>query len=93
MNPMLGQYTIESIANNQYLLNFEIPDNCYYQISNTGPKFTIGIFLNSGQTTPSTNMVMQTETLNTGSKNLTLNFEQNYSATTIIKKPSITIEA
>jgi hypothetical protein len=85
---MLGMYSLEKINATQCNMVFNIPDNCYYEVTVAAGKYTIAIKLNPGQTTPSTSFVEKTETLNAISDDVNFKFEQYLSATSIVKKPS-----
>lgn len=86
---MLGLYSLEKQNADDFRLNFEIPDNCYYNFNTSGSKYTIEIHLNPGQTTPSTNMVSQSEIVSLVANELSTEFEQYVKVGTVIKKPTI----
>jgi len=83
---MLGIYTFEQTNNDDFKVDFEIPDNCYYDFDEVSDEYVIAIRLNPGQTDPSTNFTSCTETAPVIKNAFITTFEQ-HERTGVIRKP------
>lgn len=88
---MLGTYTLEQITSSDFKINFQIPDNCFYNFSESGGSYIIAIKLNPGETNPSTTFTDCSENAATINKCLDTTFWQYDKTGTINKKPKINI--
>jgi len=84
---LIGNFGFESLPDDEFLINFEIPNNC-----NVTPHYdatkkltTITIQLNSGQSQPSSIFVSQSYTVSVDSGEVNVNFEQKLNGTSAIR--------
>lgn len=87
---MLGMYTFEQISVTDFNINFEIPDNCLYSLTEFNDEYTIAIKLKVGEKDPSPVFVSEQETAPLINGILNVTFEQ-HEKTGIIRKPRIII--
>lgn len=92
MYDMLGLFTYEQTDESNFKLSFEIPENCFYSVTQSGNDYTVAIKLNPGEDSPSKVFVGCDEDLGIPSKVFITGFEQYQKSGTIIKKPKTTIE-
>lgn len=88
---MLGMYSFVKANETCYDINFQIPDNCFYNFTQAGGEYFIVIELNPGQTKPSNDFKDCAEKGTLISNKLIVNFEQLEYNGVIIKKPKGTI--
>ncbi|TGD59549.1 hypothetical protein [Flavobacterium humi] len=89
---MLGAYSFEQINATDFLVSFQIPDNTFFNLSETSGEYTIAIKLNPGEKEPSTTFRGDTVTIPYISNVLDVTFEQYEKSGSIIRKPRTTIE-
>ena len=92
MYDMLGNYSYSQIDASTFELNFEIPDNCFYAVTQSSGTFNVAIKLNPGETDPSTTFMRCSEELSVSTKTFVSCFEQYVKTGTVIKKPKIGID-
>jgi hypothetical protein len=89
---MLGLFSFAKENSEDFLITFEIPDNCFYEFTIASGVYTIAIKLNPGQTLPSTTFMECKEKACIINKTLVTNFEQYLKSGVVIKKPKANIE-
>lgn len=88
--PMLGNYSAQKLNSTQFNVSFQYPDNCYYEISTVNNSYVVKIYLNPGETTPSTTYLDYNFNANIINNTISAKFEQ-YQTGSTIKKPSVII--
>lgn len=88
--PMLGDYSAVKLNSTQFNISFQYPDNCYYEISTVNNSYVVKIYLNPGETTPSTTYLDHNFNANIVNNTMSTKFEQ-YQTSVTIKKPSVII--
>jgi hypothetical protein len=87
---MLGTYTFEQINGTDINIDFEIPDNCFYAITEFNDEYTIAIKLNVNEKDPSPIFMAEQETVPFINGVLDVTFEQ-YEKTGPIRRPRVVI--
>jgi hypothetical protein len=90
---LIGNYGFETTAEDEFLFNFEIPDNCNFTPHYDATKKinTVTVQLNSGQSQPSSTFVTETYSFTGDNGLLDLRFAQVLNGVTTTK-PKIKIE-
>lgn len=86
----LGTYVLSTNDDENYTMEFFIPNNCSYRSAGSSGIFCISISLKPGQTQPSTNFVSNTESYSVARTGLTVEFEQPNQGGA--RKPKIIVE-
>ena len=89
---MLGLFSFAKENSEDFLITFEIPDNCFYEFTVFTGVYTIAIKLNPGESQPSTAFMECKEKASIINKTLITNFEQFQKSGVVIKKPKTTFE-
>ncbi|ESU26648.1 hypothetical protein FLJC2902T_26230 [Flavobacterium limnosediminis JC2902] len=84
---LLGNYGFQSLSEDEFEFNFEIPTNCNYTTDYDSEKNinTISIQLNSGQSQPASTYNTETYTLNSVNSLLDVVFQQTLNGVTSTK--------
>lgn len=82
---LLRHYGVSTDNSLTFTADFEIPNNCNYNITTVSKINYINIQLNAGQTIPSTTFTMYTEDFITTDGVLNLYFKQTQNNTTVTK--------
>ncbi|MBD3581437.1 hypothetical protein [Flavobacterium selenitireducens] len=85
----LGTYVLSTNDDQNYTMEFYIPNNCNYRSTGSSGQFCISISLKPGQTQPSTNFVSNTENYISSRTGLTVEFDQPDQGG--VKKPKIVV--
>lgn len=92
MYDMLGNYSYGQTNATTFALIFEIPDNCFYEVTQISGTYNVAIKLNPGETDPSKTFMRCSEDLTVAGTKLVSCFEQFLKTDTVIKKPKIGID-
>ena len=87
---LLRFYGISSSNSLTFVTQFEIPNNCNYNVSLVNKVNYINIQLNAGQTVPSTTFTMNSEDFITTDGIINLQFKQTQ-GTVVTTKPKIVV--
>lgn len=89
---MLGSISLAQENITDFSITFQIPDNCFYNVSASNGCYTIAIRLNPGQTQPSTSYINCKEPAKGVTKQLVTQFEQYEYSGNIIRKPKGSVD-
>ncbi|WP_136667915.1 hypothetical protein [Flavobacterium sp. H122] len=87
--PMIGNYSATKLNSTQFTITFQYPENCYFEISTVNNSYVVKIYLNPGESTPSTTYKNHNFNANIINNVMSTKFEQ-YLTDSTIKKPNIT---
>ena len=87
---LLRFYGISSSNSLTFVTQFEIPNNCNYNVTLVNKVNYINIQLNAGQTVPSTTFTMNSEDFSTTDGIINLQFKQTQ-GTVVTTKPKIVV--
>ncbi|MGH2665442.1 hypothetical protein [Flavobacterium sp.] len=88
---MLGNYSFEQMNASDFRAAFEIPDNCFYNLTEASGEYTIAIKLNPGEKEPSTSFKNETATVSFINNTIDTIFEQYEKSGAVIRKPRVVI--
>ena len=86
---LLRHYGVSSDDSLTFTADFEIPNNCNYNITTVSKINYINILLNAGQTIPSTTFTMHYEDFVTTDGYLNLQFKQTQNNVTVTKPKAL----
>lgn len=88
---MLGLVNFNEVNTKEMEISFEIPDNCFYDFTNSNGDCKIEVKLNPGETAPSTTFVNNSQVVDISNNNFSANFEQYEYSGRVVSKPKATI--
>lgn len=86
---LVSNYATINIGNQNFNIVFAIPDNCDYNVVNSGKVYTLTVQLKSGQTQPSSRTITYTVAASAVMGELNVNFVQILGGVTTTKPKTI----